>query len=208
VNAVIKGKTRANVTDRSLRFKEIEHKYVVDDTFDLPRFRDALAALGPGRSYQVRVRDRYYLTDGGLTRRFLVRHRFDAQLQQLTVKTLGDDTEVRDEINLDLGQHAGDQEAQVEAFVAQFGVVWSGTVHKDVDVWYFADAEVVHYVASSGARSVRCVEFEATRGETVDAALAIVERLERATGFAGHVRAQLSLPQLLFPELAARLAGA
>ncbi|MES1256495.1 MAG: hypothetical protein ABUS56_12845 [Acidobacteriota bacterium] len=195
------------MTDGSLRFKEIEHKYVVDDTFDLARFRDALAALGPVRSYQVRVRDRYYLTDGGLARRFLLRHRFDAQLQQLTIKALGADTEVRDEINLDLGQHAGDQEVQVAAFVAQLGAVWSDTVHKDVDVWYFPDAEVVHYVASSGERSIRCVEFEATRGDTVDAALAIVERLERATSFAGHVRAQVSLPQLLFPELVARLAG-
>jgi len=42
-----------------LRFTEIEHKYVVDDRFDLRRFRDALARLNPIRTVSVRVRDRY-----------------------------------------------------------------------------------------------------------------------------------------------------
>ena len=184
-----------------LRFKEIEHKYVVGAEFDLQAFRNVLGALGPTRVNSIRVRDRYYLTEGGLHARVLIRHRFDAELHQLTVKTLGTDTEVRDEVNLDLGHQAGDQEAQVEAFVAHLGVRWSGTVHKDVDVWYFADCEVVHYTASAGSRSIRCVEFEATRRTSLDEALAIVERMERATGFPGRVRSQLSLPQLLFPEL-------
>ena len=29
-----------------LQFKEIEHKYVVNDAFDLARFREVLASLG------------------------------------------------------------------------------------------------------------------------------------------------------------------
>ena len=190
------------------RFKEIEHKYVVGDAFDLPRFRDALAALGPDRTSAIRVRDRYYLIDGSLERRFVIRHRFDAELHHLTIKSLETDTEIRDEINLDLGQHAGDQAAQVEAFLARVGIQWSGTVYKDVDVWYFPDCEVVHYLASTDARSVRCVEFEATRRESLSDALAIVDRFERATGFDRLARSRLSLPQLLFPELAEKLAGA
>ena len=197
----------ARVRTGNLAFKEIEHKYVLGDEFDLPRFRERLAALGPARTHAIRVRDRYYLTEGGPGRRFMIRHRFDPELQHLTIKTLGADTEVRDEVNLDLGQHAGDQTAQVEAFLARLGVRWSGTVQKDVDVWYFADCEVVHYLASTGARSIRCVEFEATRGDSLAEALAIVDAFERATGFHGLVRSRVSLPQLLFPELSDILSG-
>lgn len=200
------GNEDANVAASSYRFKEIEHKFVVSDDFDVQSFRDALEALGPTRTNAVRVRDRYYLTAGGIERRFLIRHRFDADLHHLTVKSVGRDTEVRDEVNLDLGQHAGDQKERVDAFIAWLDVRWTGTVEKDLEVWYFPDCEVVHYVASAEGRSIRCVEFEATRKDSLQGALATVERFERATGFHGHVRSGLSLPQLLFPELSAHLA--
>ena len=191
-----------------LRFTEIEHKFVVGDDFDLPRFRDLLSALGPIKTSSIRVRDRYYLTEGGLARRFVIRHRFDPELHQLTIKTLDADTEVRGEVNLDLGQHAGDQGEHVDAFLACLGVRWSGTVHKEVDVWYFPDCEVVHYRASTDARSIRCVEFEAVRQHSLAEALAVVQHFERATGFDGAARERLSLPQLLFPELSDALRGA
>lgn len=190
------------------RFKEIEHKFVVAPDFDLQRFREALTTLGPTRTNAIRVRDRYYLTEGGLARRFFIRHRFDAELHQLTIKALAPDTEVRDEVNLDLGQHAGDQAAQVDAFLAHMGVVWRGTLHKDVDVWYFSDCEVVCYRAWTEAMSIRCVEFEATRRASLAEALAIVERFERATGFDAQARSRVSLPQILFPDLSDKLAGA
>ena len=190
---------------QDLRFKEIEHKYVVDDRFDLQRFRDVLARLGPIRTHAIRVRDRYYLTEGGGARRCLIRHRYDAELHHLTVKALEADTEIRVEVNLDLGHHAGDQDALVDAFMDRLGVLWSGTLHKDVEVWYFPDCEVVHYEASTPSRSVRCVEFEATRKSSVDDALATIERFERTTGFEGAVRSRLSLPQILFPDLAEAL---
>ncbi len=49
-----------------MRFTEIEHKFVVDDTFDLAGFERALEALRPSRRASVQVRDRYFLTrDGG-----------------------------------------------------------------------------------------------------------------------------------------------
>lgn len=200
------GNEDANVAASGYRFKEIEHKFVVSDDFDVQSFRDALEALGPTRTNAVRVRDRYYLTAGGIERRFLIRHRFDADLHHLTVKSVGRDTEVRDEVNLDLGQHAGDQKERVDAFIAWLDVRWTGTVEKDLEVWYFPDCEVVHYVASAEGRSIRCVEFEATRKDSLQGALATVERFERATGFQSQARAELSLPQLLFPELVERLA--
>jgi len=189
-----------------LRFKEIEHKYVVGEQFDLPRFRELMAALGPVRTNAIRVRDRYYLTEGGGAGRCLIRHRYDAELHHLTIKTLAADPEIRAEVNLDLGHHAGDQDAQVEAFMEQLGVVWSGTLHKELEVWYFPDCEAVHYQASTSSHSVRCVEFEATRKDSLVEALAIVGRFERATGFEGASRSRLSLPQILFPDLARMLA--
>lgn len=188
-----------------LRFTEIEHKYVVDERFDLQRFRDVLGRMNPTRTTVVRVRDRYYLTEGSRGRRFVIRHRYDADLHHLTLKTLEADTEVRAEINLDLGHHAGDQQAQVEAFLDRLGVVWSGTVHKDVEVWNFPDSEVVCYQASTGSGSVRCVEFEAKSARSMEAALATLRTYECATGFDVGQRSRLSLLQLLFPEVGALL---
>ena len=190
-----------------LRFKEIEHKYIVGEQFDLEGFRQSLAAIGPTRTRSIRVRDRYYLTEGGRARRFLFRHRYDTELHHLTVKTLEADTEVRVEVNLDLGHHAGSQEAHVDAFVDQLGVVWSGTLHKELEVWYFPECEVVYYQASTASRAVRCVEFEATRKDSLEEALETVERFERAAGFQAMSRSRLSLPQILFPELDEMLAG-
>ena len=195
------------MTDEDLRFKEIEHKYVVDERFDERRFRGAVAALGPIRSFAIRVRDRYFLTEAGRRRRFLIRHRYDEKLHHLTVKTLDADTEVRVEVNLDLGHHAGDQQAQVDAFVGQLGIAWAGTIHKDLDVWDFPDCEVVYYQASTDKRSVRCVEFEATRKESLAGALAIVERYERATGFDRADRTRRPLVEIMFPDIMDLLAA-
>jgi adenylate cyclase class IV len=193
--------------DVTLRFKEIEHKFVVDDQFDLPHFREAVAKCGPTRTNTVSVVDRYFLTDGGRARRFLLRHRYDTELHHLTIKTLGSDAEVRLEVNLDLGHHAGPQSAQVDAFMEQLGVTWRGALNKELEVWYFPDCEVVYYEASTAARSIRCVEFEATRKDSLEGALATIERFERATGFADAVRSKRSLPQILFPELDQHLVG-
>ena len=190
-----------------MRFKEIEHKFVVDDQFDLALFGRTLEALGPSRRTSLQVRDRYFLTEDGRSRRYVLRHRHDAELHHLTIKSLTADPEVREEITLDLGQHAGDQAAAVDAFVARMGVAWSGTLHKDLDVWYFPDCEVVYYQASTASRSVRCVEFEARRKDSLAEALATVERFERATGFSGAARSRLSLPQILFPDLDEALTG-
>ena len=185
----------------ALQFKEIEHKYIVDEQFDLLRFRQTVKALGPIRTSTMAVEDRYFLTESGRARRFLMRHRYDAELHHLTIKSIESDTEVRVEVNLDLGHQAGQQAAQVDAFMNLLGVAWSGSLHKALEVWYFADCEVVYYQASTSSRSVRCVEFEARRKDSLEAALATVERFERATDFSGAARSRLSLPQILFPDL-------
>ena len=188
-----------------LRFTEIEHKFIVGDDFDRSRFRAAVERLHPMRSSALRVRDRYFLTEAGRRGRFVLRHRHDPELHHLTLKSLARDTEVRSEVNLDLGHHAGDQASAVDAFVERLGVIWSGALDKDLTVWYFPDVEVAHYRATTGARAVECVEFEATRKQSLAAALRAVERFERATGFGGASRSRRSLPQILFPEVAATL---
>ena len=91
------------------RFIEIEHKFIVPDGFDDARLRQALAELGPTRTNRIRVRDRYYLTAHGLAQGFVLRHRFDEELQQLTLKSLGGDIEVREEVNLELGGREGEE---------------------------------------------------------------------------------------------------
>jgi len=186
-----------------MRFTEVEHKFVLDGAFDQAAFRRALAALGPRRQSALQVRDRYFLTGDGRARHYILRHRVDEELHQLTIKSLASDPEVRDEINLDLGHHAGDQAAQVDAFVTRMGVTWSGALHKDLQVWYFADCEVVYYTASAGERVVRCVEFEAIGQSSIADALAVIGRYEQATGFDPVARSRDSLVNLLFPGVLA-----
>jgi hypothetical protein len=191
----------STTTSDELRFKEIEHKFIVEAPFDLEAFRRQLSALGPAKVNAISVRDRFFLTEGGRERRILFRHRFDAEVHQLTVKSIESDPEVRVEVNIDLGHHQGNQDAQVDAFVEQLGVIWRGTLHKTLEVWCLPGCEVVYYEAFTASRTVRCVEFEATHKASLAEALATVARFERATGFEGATRSRLSLPQLLFPEL-------
>ena len=190
---------------QNLRFKEIEHKFVVDDQFDPDGFGATLEALHPTRTASIGVLDTYYLINGSQSGRFVIRHRFDAELHHLTLKALAADTEVRDEINIDLGHHAGDQHAQVEAFLHQIGIIWSGSLRKQLRVWYFPDIEVVHYHASTDTRAVQCVEFEATHKPSLAAALRTVHRYEQATGFDRATRSSRSLLEILFPEIDAHL---
>jgi len=182
-----------------MRFTEIEHKFVVDERFDLARFRAQMEALGPTRTVTLRVRDRYFLTDHGRGNRYVIRHRYDEELQHLTIKALETDPEIRSEINLDLGQHAGNQAATVDAFVERLGATWSGDVTKDIEVWHFPTCEVVYYTAFARNRMVRCVEFEAIHQPSVDDALAVLDGFERVTGFDEAERSRSSLIHLLFP---------
>lgn len=183
----------------ALEFQEIEHKYVVSDDFDLAGFRAALNALNPVRHATLHVRDRYFITEAGRSRGFVLRHRFDQELHELTLKSVAADSEIRDEINLKL--RPGDQQAEVDAFVAAQGLLWQGTLWKDLEVWHFPDCEAVFYVAKAEHRTVHCVEFEATLKPSTEKALAIVHCYELATGFAGASRTSESLLALLWPDV-------
>ena len=93
------------------------------------------------------------------------------------------------------------QRAQVDAFLRQIGVIWSGSLQKELTVWYFPTSKVVHYRAKTDTRTVRCIEFEATSKPSLTIALETVDRYERATGFGDATRSNQSLLEMLFPEI-------
>ena len=194
--------------ETAMQFKEIEHKFIVGEGFDLERFRARLLALGPTRTSEVEVDDTYYVPRDRLG--VILRHRYDRELQDLTLKSRsGADPEARTEITLKLEHGAGNQQRAVAELLGALlgagsaarpgasGIAWHGSLHKRLHVFYFPDCEVVHYVATAGERTVRCVEFEARGATDLDTARATLKRYEELTGFAEQPRSKRSLFDLL-----------
>ncbi len=188
----------------SVQFKEIEHKFVVGDDLDRVALRSQLRDLKPVGTTVQSVRDVYYFTRH--QPRYIYRHRCDKELQHLTVKSIEGDSEVRLEVNLDLGLHRGDQHEAVEAFLATLDVVWRGVISKEIEVYYFTDCEVVYYEATANSRTVKCVEFEAIHTSSVDKALEILNRYEHLVGFDERRRTAKTLVEILFPSEVRRFA--
>ena len=182
-----------------IQFQEIEHKFVVGEDFDLETFRDQMVSLSPVKTTILPVRDVYYRS--AHHPRFVFRHRYDRELQHLTVKSLEADPEVRLEVNLDLGQHQGNQQHTVEAFLEALEIEWRGEIKKDIEVYHFPDCEVVYYRGASESRSVACVEFEAHDQDDVASALEVLKEYEELTGFDARDRTAKTLVELLFPGL-------
>ncbi len=180
-------------------FKEIEHKFVVGEGFDLAEFRTCMRSLNPHKTTILTVRDIYYWSQ--LHPRVIYRHRWDPELQHLSVKSLEKDTEVRVEVNIDLGQHRGNQQATVEAFIDTLGISWRGDILKDIEVYHFPECEVVYYRGTAGDATVACVEFEALQQDSIDDALEVLRRYEESAGFTGRQRTPKTLVELLFSDL-------
>lgn len=176
-------------------FIEIEHKFLIPADFDRDGFLRAVKNLSPTRQAKINVRDTYYVLGHDKTRVF--RHRFDSEIQQLTVKSVEGDAAVRTEVNLPIDQSAGDQRATVAKFMQELGSCWSGEISKEIDVSYFADCEVVLYRASNTRDSVWCVEFEAISPAGVAEGLRTLEKYEKALGFLATQRESRSLFELL-----------
>lgn len=176
-------------------FKEIEHKFIVPAGFDRAAFLARLAELKPRRMDEVQVQDTYFVLRQN--NQHVFRHRFDRELQQLTVKSVGESNFERTEINLDLVHGKSNQREAVHAFLDTFGVAWSKTLDKDVAYAVFDDCEIVHYRAQCGDRHIECVEFEATGFKSGADALPVLNRYETKLGFAAKKPAEESLFQLL-----------
>jgi adenylate cyclase class IV len=190
------------LTDRpergALEFVEIEHKFVVSADFDLNAFREKVARHPVHKTSRVQVEDTYYLVKGQSGKVF--RHRYDRELQHLSIKSLGGDNQSRMEINLDLGQHLGNQAHVVRAFLDAFGIEWSGSIKKDVEVWHLDGVEVVFYRAHSFSAALSCVEFESVHKPDMESALSMLQTWERKLGFEGLKRENRSLFEILLAQ--------
>ena len=175
-------------------FLEIEHKFLVGDGFALDTFLNACRQLNPEREKALQVTDTYYLPGEGA--KHIYRHRIDAEIQQLTIKSRGGDNEVRTEINLNLGP-VPSQEAEVRAWMRAVGAGEGQSIVKDIHVFDFPDCEIVYYEARRGDRCVCCVEFEAKYAATESAGLEILEQYEAALGFDAQPREKTNLYDLL-----------
>jgi adenylate cyclase class IV len=176
-------------------FLEIEHKFVVDKGFDTEGFLKRVSSLSPNRQARVRVRDIYYVVARDHSRIF--RHRFDNEIQQLTVKSWGPDAAVRTEINIPIDQSKGDQKIAIQRFMQELGASWSAEITKDIDVSYFDDCEIVYYRAVGRDGAVTCVEFEAIRPASVEMGLETLSQYEQKLGFDAKHREVKSLFEML-----------
>lgn len=179
-------------------FLEIEHKFVLPENWCLASFSELVISLGPQHSNEIAVEDRYYVTK--VLPGHVYRHRIDEEIQHLTVKSLELDSAVRLEVNLDLGLHKGDQAQSVDAFLRPLGLLWKGVLHKQVRVFYFADAEIVHYTATYKDKKISCVEIEAKKAVDVDTALSIIDSYTDRLSLDRSYRSDQSLFHLLLAD--------
>lgn len=179
------------------KFVEIEHKYLVGPDFDLADFRARAQSMAPERITELVVTDTYHVVAS--LPGHVIRHRIDNELQQLTIKSSGSGNELRTEINLELDLGVGNQAAAVQAFLSPMGLLWSGTIKKQILVFYFSSCEVVHYQATSGAGLIHCcVEFEAKNPTSLQQGLSVIAEFEKSFGFSSQNRCHESLFELMF----------
>jgi hypothetical protein len=181
----------------STNFKEFEHKYVLDEHFDVNPVFEQLRSLGNGKEKQLTVKDVYYRSQNFPD--FVFRHRKDEEIQQLTVKSYGGDTRERTEVNLHLKNDRA-QFGEVEAFLDAIGSFRKFEISKEIRVIDFPDCECVYYKASSNDNSVYCMEFEALGTNDLSEALLIIKKYEAVAGFESLQRCHISLFDILFNE--------
>jgi adenylate cyclase class IV len=178
---------------------EIEHKFVVDASFDRQALMQKVRSLSPNEESHAQVQERYFLTH--LTPQVIYRHRYDEKNQDLTYKSYGQsDIEVRREVRIALDLSVGSQVEQVAAFLQPLSIRWQSSLRKELWVFSFADCEIVYYEAKSEHKTVCCVELEAIHPANVDAALATLSSYEKQLGFDASARSRSSLFDLLFAD--------
>ncbi len=178
---------------------EIEHKFVVDASFDRQGLMQTIRSLSPSKESHAQVQERYFLTH--LTPHVIYRHRYDEKNQDITYKSYGQsDIEVRREVRIALDLSVGSQVEQVAAFLQPLSIRWQSSLRKELWAFVFADCEIVYYEAQSDQKIVRCIELEAIHPENVDAALATLASYEQRLGFDVAQRSRSSLFDLLFAD--------
>jgi adenylate cyclase class IV len=178
-----------------LKYLEIEHKFLVDLQSEPAHWFQIIAEMGPEKVVRTQVQDTYFLVEQA--KQSIYRHRFDPYLQQLTVKSVGLDSEVRLEVNLSLDSSQGSQADAVRAFLTPQGLLWQGTLAKDVQAFYFADVEIVFYRATYADAEVCCLEFEARAAKSLEDARHTLAKWEKILGMSETNRTKASLVELL-----------
>ncbi len=183
---------------KATRFLEIEHKFVLAEDFDPTVFFAKVRALGPSKEYETHVADTYFLLQ--MMPHLVYRHRYDGLIQQLTTKSVSSRaSEIRLEINLDLTVESNQAEA-IRAFLEPFGMEWSGSLSKRVQVFYFDEIEIVYYQAAYRDKKVSCIELEARQAASIPAARSLLEAWELDLGLIPAERSHQSLLHLLVLE--------
>lgn len=178
---------------------EIEHKFVVDASFDRNRWIESVRALQPIEEHYAQVVERYFLTN--LTPNVIYRHRYDEKNQDLTYKSHGQsDIEVRKEVRVALDLSVGNQVEQVTAFLQPLSIYWQSSLRKDLWAFSFPGCEIVYYEAHSEHKTVCCVEIEAIQPASIDAAIETLTTYEQRLGFHATQRSRSSLFDLLFAD--------
>lgn len=178
---------------------ETEHKYLLEEGFDLSEFERCMLALRPSGVVRAQVDEAYFLTRGCPLGIF--RHRHDGALHDLTWKSFGrEDTEVRSEWAIDLDRSGGSQLERVRSFLNPLGILWEGRAEKTLICFEFPDCEVVWYCATTGGRTAMCLEVEALNAESLTQAKATIAAYERSLGLNPATRCRRPLVLLLFPE--------
>ncbi len=179
----------------NLEFLEIEHKFLVSETFDRKNFFKKIAKLHPRQSFDVEVMDTYFILPK--LSQCVFRHRKDRTMEQLTVKSKDGGNEIRTEINLNLLKSL-DQTKNVRTFLKFLDpAIKSLSINKKVEVREFSDCEIVFYEASNHVRKLYCVEFEAKDFTSAEEALEILKKYEKVTGFSEFARCNESLFEML-----------
>lgn len=175
-------------------FKEFEHKYLLNGTESVASIFEALRSVSGGKEKSLEVTDTYF--SQGTTPKYVYRHRRDREIQQLTVKSLGEDARERTEINLHFLNDVDQFEAVVR-FMETLGDFRKLSIRKSIHVIDFPDCECVFYEATNGTKTVRCFEFEALGAKNLEHALQIIAKYESLAGFSPNTRCHQSLFELM-----------
>ena len=179
-----------------MQYLEIEHKFIVEDDFNFSLFDEKLKSMTPDKTKHVNVVDTYFVLD--TVKNHVYRHRFDEEIQQLTIKSCSKDPAVRKEVNLSF--EGDNQINSVRNFLDASKISFEGAIEKSVYVYDFPDAEVVYYEATHDSKKVCCIEIEAKKASSIEKAKATIECYEQKIGLDSSKRAKLTLFDLLLKE--------
>lgn len=147
---------------------EIEYKYEADH-IDWTQFVDFVKSLNPARELKVAGPDHYYVNDD-----YVIRHRYNAKLNELTVKTRKHKriTTVRGEINLTLPNKLNPK--LVNLFLNAIGFKKEFEVNKSCHIFWFDGPHeskvsvVIYDVSLDGSLNKdRYIEIEVEDAETI-----------------------------------------